>query len=115
PVSGTMTNRVVVNRAMTIRSVNGPQQTIIRGYQVPGATNGDGAIRCAYLSGDVVLSGFTLTGGATRKTGDYYSQACGGGVYCVQNPIITNCVIAGNAAYYRGGGTYNGDIRNSII
>src|SRR6266404_3514738 len=56
-VSGTMTNRVAVDKPLTLRSVNGPQFTVIQGHQVLGTTNGYGAIRCVYLTNDASLSG----------------------------------------------------------
>ena len=43
---GTMTNRVAVDTPLTLRSVNGPEVTIIQGSQAPGAPYGAGPIRC---------------------------------------------------------------------
>jgi len=99
-VVGTLTNRVAVDRPLTLRSVNGPRYTVIQGYQVPGTTNGDGAIRCAYLTNGASLSGFTLTNGATRSAGDSRDQS-GGGVY---GGTLNNCTLTGNSAQRLGGG-----------
>ena len=103
-LSGTGTNRVYIPNSSTVQSVNGPSVTVIKGYQVPGTTNGNSAIRCVYMDGDTTLSGFTLTNGATQTAAD------GGGVFCaafnppLTNCVITNCIITGNAAESDGGG-----------
>ena len=101
-VSGGTSNRIAVIKPLTVQSVNGPTATMIRGYQVPGTTNGDAAIRCAYLTNGATLVGFTLTNGATRDTGDLNDQA-GGGVLGESTAVVSNCVFSGNTAYSVGG------------
>ena len=112
-VDGIMTNRVAVDRWVTVRSVNGPELTVIQGYQVPGTIKGDSAIRCVYLADGAVLSGFMLTNGATRTSGDFAQS--GGGVRCQSvNSLVTNCIITGNSANY-GGGAERGALKNCFL
>ncbi len=117
-VDGTMTNRVVLDKPITVRSVNGPQFTFIEGYRVPGAANGcgDGAVRCAYLGGSATLSGFALTNGATRSAGEPWHEQTGGGVWCASGTaIVTNCVLAGNSASDYGGGAAYVTLNNCTL
>ncbi len=114
-VYGTMTNRVTIDKPLLLRSLNGPAVTIIKGYQVAGVTNGDGAIRCVFLGDGAVLSGFTLTNGATRTSGDYSREQGGGGIFCnYAYGTATNCVLTGNSAN-RGGGTHGGTLNGCIL
>jgi len=117
-VDGTMTNRVAVTKPLVVQSLNGPEMTLIQGYQVPGTTNGDGAIRCIYLASGAVLSGFTLTNGATRRYfGDYYyREQVGGGACCEStNAVVTNCTFTGNSASLYGGAACWGTLNNSSL
>jgi hypothetical protein len=91
-----------------VRSVNGPANTII---------NGNGAVRCVYLTNGAVLSGFTLTNGATRRNGDFDREESGGGVWCAYYTVavVTNCLLTGNSAYMRGGGAYGATLKNCAL
>jgi len=74
-------NRVVMDKALSVRSVNGPQYTII---------DGGGSGRCALLYYGASLGGFTLTSGSA------YGGGANGGT-------LNNCLLTGNSAVYGGG------------
>src|SRR4030095_16457679 len=79
-------------------------------------TNGDGAIRCVYLTNGTSLSGFTLTNGATHSTGDYSFEKNGVGVLCAPlTAVLSNCTLTGNSAYIFGGGAVGGTLNNCTL
>ncbi len=97
-VYGSLTNRVVINKAVTVRSVNGPEATVI---------DGGGALRCLYLSNTVSMDGFTLTNGTASDSG--------GGVFSEStNSILTNCIVTGGTAV-DGGGAFQATLNNCIL
>ena len=102
---GVITNRVSIDKAILVQSVNGPDATTIQGAWDP-ATNGPLSVRCAWLTNNATLSGFTLTGGSTR-TGNGANYSLGGGVWGT-NSTVFNCNIYSNSAGLGGGGAYGG-------
>jgi len=107
--AASQTNRVALTKPLTVQSVNGHAVTVIQGYQVPGTTNGNSAVRCAYLANGSTLIGFTLTNGATGPFGR------GGGAWCQSaSAVLSNCVLTGNAAYI-GGGEGGGTLNNCML
>jgi len=114
-VSGqSLTNRVVIDKTITVQSLNGPTDTIIQGAWDPATTNGDAAVRCVWIADGATLVGFTLTNGATRATGADDSQ--GGGVWGQSRlAVVSNCVLLDNSADAAGGGAYRGTLNNCTL
>ena len=101
--------RTVVTSDILIRSVNGPNATIIDANSIE---NGLDYIGLNLGNSKCVISGFTITRGLISSR----SSAGGAGVQCADsNPIITNCVIRGNISWSGGGGVYKGRVYSSTI
>lgn len=113
-------SRVVINKAITVQSVNGPAVTTIQGVKGVSSpyTN---AVRCVFLATNATLSGFTLTNGGTG----YYNNPNyglvgygnhGGGVACPnRSGIVSNCIIIKNSSAYHGGGAFGGTLNNCTL
>jgi hypothetical protein len=117
-----ISNRVAVTKAITVRSVNGPTQTVIIGsltnpLSFSYLTNAWAAsVRCVFLTNGATLDGFNLTNGFSFDTG-------GGGICCAStNSRVTNCIIAGNANIENPaevgtgpGGVFSGTLNNCVL
>jgi predicted outer membrane repeat protein len=106
-------NRVIIERDIVVRSVNGPEFTLITGEGDRSGglpTNGPSAVRCVFISAGV-LSGFTLSGGHTLLTGNWEQEQSGGGAYAIGG-TLSNCVIRECGAGIYGGGVIGGTVLN---
>jgi hypothetical protein len=108
--------RVVINKAVTVSSVNGPAVTVIEGYSVPGSFPWSlSSVRCAYLTNGAALLGFTLSNGTVRATSYLNLSDLGGGVCCAStSALLSNCVVI-NCAAYAGGGGHGGSFFHCLI
>lgn len=90
-------------RAITVKSMNGAEKTIIDGSQPIDPNRGSVVIFANGEVNDSVLDGFTITGGTgTDSTGNGWPN--GGGIYCRNSsPVIRNCMISNNNAENGGG------------
>ena len=115
-MAGDLTNRVAIDKAITVQSVSGPSASIIQGAWDITTTNGPGAVRCVWLGDGGALIGFTTRGGATRGAVGGTTLTTGGGIWCnSSNARIVNCTVAGNAANSGGGGVYRGTLLNTLV
>ena len=103
---GTYTENLTIGiKRLILRSATGPDNTIITGdgsSSVVTFTDSAGS--------EVVLEGFTITGGG--GTDDGSGNTRGGGVFCApgSRPTLINCVISGNSATgeeAQGGGLFS--------
>ena len=98
------TNRVMIANAITVQSVNGRKETVIRGQGPQGAA----AVRCAYLTNGATLSGFRLENGCTPgravNLGD--EDPVGGGAILSADCLLIDCIVVSNEASTLGGGVY---------
>jgi hypothetical protein len=114
-VYATMTNRVAIDKAIEVRSVNGAAYATIEGAPAGSGGNGDGAVRCVYVGANACLNGFTLTNGHTRASGDTVKERRGGGSWCEASGTVSNCVVTGNSAASQGGGSAYGTLCNCVL
>jgi PKD repeat protein len=92
----TLTSQITITNAITVRSLNGRDETFIDG-NFPACSN-----RCMEIRSSVamaVVDGFTITNGFTLLN-------MGGGVYVASNgqAAVLNCTISRNRSYAHGGG-----------
>ena len=105
-VHDSFTNRVVIDKPITLASVNGPANTTIQGSTL---------VRCAYVGTNATLSGFTLTGADLFFLIEFGDIIEGdGATWCEQTAIVSNCTITGNWAA-AGGGALQGTLINCTL
>ena len=103
PIGTAVSNRVYGTNAIVIRSVAGPDATVIAGA---GSTNQPGTTRCVWLQGGAMMVGFTLSNGNAFGSGGLLDVA-GGGAFLYISGTLSNCVIVGCHAE-EGGGIFCG-------
>ncbi len=103
-----LSNRVVITKRITVRSVNGPENTIILGAEDPGGGKGNGAVRCVFMTAGK-LYGFTISNGFTFGSSASFYDLAGGGIWLTNYCVVTNCIISGNSALFGGGVCFYND------
>jgi len=99
-------NRVCITRPLTVRSVNGPKETLIKGKGQVGSS----AIRGVFMTNGCSLIGFTITNGHTRFADPFaptgWEEGSAGGIWLSSGSTASNCTLTKNTADLRGGGAY---------
>jgi PKD repeat protein len=108
-----LTNRLVIDKPVSVQSVEGPLVTTIYGS---GTGFGTAGVRCVYMVNGATLIGFTVTGGATLGSGDITNELSGGGILGEStNALIEGCILSTNAADYNGAGACQASLLNCLL
>ena len=102
--------RVAVTNAVTVRSVNGPDGTVILG----AGPSGSNAMRGVYMHDTATLIGFTISNCFTQteaEGGSSVHDMSGAGVFMDNGggtpaALVSNCILMANEAAASGGGAY---------
>lgn len=101
--------RLVIDKPLTLRSAEGPENTIIAGGP---------STRCIYMTNGVQVIGFTITGGETMAEGpegNKITALSGGGVWSEPDGMLIHCIVVSNTALWYGGGLYGGSALRCIF
>ncbi len=106
-----LTVEIVINKPLTLQSVNGPSETII---------DAQWFCRCLHVNENenvtVVIDGFTMQNGFVDESDD---PSVGGAIFGVSSldipSVLTNCVILNNTAWGDGGGVFGQFRLNNCI
>jgi len=114
-----ISNRVLIDKSITVQSISGPENTIICGK---GGLSSY-AVRCVYLTNGASLVGFTISNGHTFSSGDVDFEQGGGGAFLNHGGVISNCIITDCEAQRFGGGVYcyyggkilDSELKNNVV
>ena len=110
-MSGSMRNRVVLTNRVRLVGVGDRARVLIVGEGPLGST----AVRCAWVGDGCVLAGVTLTNGHTVSYGHAQNEESGGGAWCEQGGIVSNCLGVNCRADRYAGGVMYGNVRDSVL
>ncbi|MCX6902406.1 MAG: PKD domain-containing protein, partial [Verrucomicrobia bacterium] len=114
-------NSVNLDRAVALRGIDGPGQTVIWADRSLYSQRGAHVAPGAMLAGFTIRNGYAVQGGGVYNRGflldclvtNNSARQGGGGVYCTAGGVVSNCVVAGCFASTEGslgGGGYGGGV-----
>ena len=132
----TTLNRVYIDKRVYLTSVDGAENTIIKGERATGEGTydgcGSGAMRCVQVRDDLnaCVCGFTLTGGATDASpiaqqkegtsgnhvvrGNFGGSAAQGNTWASRDTLqLVDCIISNNVSYF--GTVYSAVAKNCVF
>ncbi|MFH1462759.1 MAG: putative metal-binding motif-containing protein [Pseudomonadota bacterium] len=95
--AGTWVENLTVARSLRLWAPAGPEATTL-------VAAGEGSV-VTVTGGDVVIEGFTVTGGTGGLVAEGETDLCGGGIlaFAADSLLVDGCVVTANQADYGGG------------